>query len=58
MAICERRNEFTIDGKPAWITGYPMDFGFVNAGGGVKVEFAWETIVFVVEKRGGKFRSS
>jgi hypothetical protein len=46
----------TLDGKPARITGFRMPFAQVQ-GGGESVEFAWRTVVRVVQS-GGNFKSA
>jgi hypothetical protein len=56
LELCQR-NDITIDGKPARITGYGNAFAHVVAAGGVCVEFAWETVRYVAEQRGGRFTS-
>lgn len=48
----------TMDGQPAHIAGARLDWPVVVREDGLRVEFAWSTVLYVVKELGGKFRSA
>lgn len=62
LTLEEKRNlcnaDVTLDGHSAGICGAKLDFGWVvRRDNSNRVEFAWETIAYVVKYKGGNFKS-
>lgn len=55
-SLCHAR--VTLNGQPARITGYGLDFAKVtDRATGLSAEWSWETVLHVVTNRNGAFRS-
>lgn len=50
--------DITLNGRPAMLAGIRNEFASViDAGTGLKCEFAWETVQHIVDNRNGEFHS-
>lgn len=56
-ALINQSCKATLNGAPAHIMGAHLDFALVADYTGNRIEYAWETVQFVMTEKQGRFRA-